>query len=164
MGMAIGIRRLGGDGWVALGMIAANAMFLRDLASSEPDGAYVKTTTLPIVLSLTMIVLSLILLGWSLRRPGGRRQASPERSEEGGGMSPLVRVFTVIALSIVYIAALPWFGYLGSSAVYIGGLSLMYGNRKFVPVLAMMIGLPLILMLFFEKYMIVLLPSARLFE
>lgn len=164
MGMAIGIRRLGGDGWVALGVIAANAMFLRDLASTEPDGAYVKTTTLPIVLSLTMIVLSLLLLGWSLRRPAGRRRAPPRTGEEGGGILPLVRVFTVIALSIVYIAALPWFGYLASSAAYLGGLSLMYGNRKFVPILALMIGLPLVLMLFFEKFMIVLLPSARLFE
>lgn len=164
MGMAIGIRRLGGDGWVALGVIAANAMFLRDLVSSEPDDAYVKTTTLPIVLSLAMIVLSLLLLGWSLRRPAGRQQTSPGTGVKAGGILPLVRVFTIIALSVVYIAALPWFGYLASSAAYIGGLSLMYGNRNFVPILAMMIGLPLVLMLFFEKYMIVLLPSARLFE
>ncbi|MFV2035882.1 MAG: tripartite tricarboxylate transporter TctB family protein, partial [Halocynthiibacter sp.] len=145
MGTLPGSRRLNGDSWVALGLIAANAMFLRDLLAGEPDGAYVKTTTLPIVLSLAMIVLALLLLGWSMRRPSGQAAGISKDTEENGGLSPLMRVVVVIALTIVYITALPWFGYLLSSSLYFGGLSLMYGNRRPVPILVVMIAVPLAL-------------------
>jgi len=157
-------RRFNGDSWVALGLIAANAVFLRDLLSSVPDGAYVKTTTLPVALSLALIVLSIILLGWSLRRPSGRTAEPDEVDDSGGVLSPRMRVFVVVALTIVYIAALPWFGYLLSSSIYFGGLSLMYGNRNLLSILVVMVAVPLFLMFFFEKFMIVLLPSARLFQ
>ncbi|NOZ32677.1 MAG: tripartite tricarboxylate transporter TctB family protein [Alphaproteobacteria bacterium] len=162
--MKIGFRELNGDSWVALGLIAANAMFLRDLALTESEGAYVSTTTLPIALSASLIVLGSVLLVWSLLRPAASRPSPPDKVEDFGKYSPVVRVSVVVALTIAYIAALPWFGYFLASGAYLGGLSLMYGNRKPLPILALMVGLPLVLMLFFEKYMIVLLPSARLFE
>jgi len=164
MGTLLGSRRFNGDSWVALGLIAANTLFLRDLLAGKSEGAYVKTTTLPVVLSLAIILLSLLLLGWSLWRPPGRPAEAPAANRDLKGLSPVVRVAIVTAQTIAYIAALPWFGYLLSSGLYFGGLSLMYGNRKPIPILVAMICVPLFLMLFFEKYMIVLLPSARLFE
>jgi|SaaInl7_200m_RNA_FD_contig_31_1877730_length_1681_multi_12_in_0_out_0_2 hypothetical protein len=164
MGMQFGSRRLNGDSWVALFLIAVNAVFLRDLLATEPEGAYVKTTTLPIALSVTITVLSVLLLGWSLRRPAGPLAASAAPREFHGGIPPAVRVTAAIVWTALYIAALPWFGYLLSSCVYFGGLSLMYGNRNPIAIIAVMVSVPLVLMLFFEKYMIVLLPSARLFE
>ena len=158
------VRRLNGDGWVALGLIAANAVFLRDLMASDPEGAYVVATTLPIALSVAMVLLSLLLLGWSLRRPPRQPARASRTDKDVEGLPPLMRVAIVTALTIVYIAALPWFGYLLASSLYFGALSLMYGNRKLVPILVVMISVPLFLMFFFEKFMIVLLPSARLFE
>ena len=161
MGMRFASGRINGDTWVALFLIAANAVFMRDLLATEPEGAYVKTTTLPIALSVTITILSVLLLGWSLRRPAGPR-AAPQ--EFHGGIPPAVRVTAAIVWTVLYIAALPWFGYLLSSCIYFGGLSLMYGNRNPIAIVAVMVCVPLVLMLFFEKYMIVLLPSARLFE
>jgi hypothetical protein len=163
-GSLSGSRRFNGDGWVALGLIAANAMFLRDLLASESEGAYVGTTTLPIALSIAMMVMSALLLGWSLRQPPDLPADAPKADAEVGGLPPLIRVAIVTAQTIIYIAALPWFGFLLSSSLYFGALSLMYGNRNPVSILVAMVCVPLILMIFFEKYMIVLLPSARLFE
>jgi len=161
---ALGPRRLNGDSWVALGLIAANAVFLGDLLADPPQGAYVKTTSLPVALSVALIGLSLVLLGWSLRRPSETPRQAETPGSNTGSLAPLMRVAIVVAQTVVYIAALPWLGYLLASSIFFGGLSLVYGNRKPLSILVVMVSVPLVLMLFFEKFMIVLLPSARLFE
>ncbi|MCP5372244.1 MAG: tripartite tricarboxylate transporter TctB family protein [Hyphomicrobiales bacterium] len=160
--MGTGRRRPGGDTWIALGLIAANAVFLRDLFDTEPGGAYLKTTTLPIALSVSLTVLSVLLLGWSLLRPAAPQAEAA--AEPVPGPPPAVRVLAATLLTAGYIAALPWFGYLMSSCAYFAAMSLLYGNRNPVSIVAVMVAVPLALMLFFEQYMIVLLPSAGLFE
>ena len=61
-----------------------------------------------------------------------------------------------------FITALPWFGYLMSSIVFLIGANLLYGNRKPTGMIVVAVAVPLGLLLFFEKFMIVLLPSSRL--
>jgi len=145
------------DAWIALVVAAASAVSLWDLWRTPATGAYVKTTTFPMAIAALMLALALLLLGGGLR--GGARRPQPAQ----GGRGALARVVLLVALTALYIVALPWTGYLLSSALYIGALSLAYGNRQPVSIVVAMIAVPLALMLFFEKYMIVLLPAARLF-
>ena len=72
--------------------------------------------------------------------------------------------FFLFGLTALYVFALPWTGYLLTSALYFGAASLLFGNRQPVSIVVAMVVVPLALLLFFEKYMVVLLPSARLFE
>ena len=147
------------DAWIALAVAAASAIALWDLWRTPASGAFVKTTTFPIALSGVMFVLALLLLGAALLR----RAAAPAPSADPARRAAVARVVTLFVLTVLYIAALPWIGYLLSSALYFGVLSLLFGNRRPVSIVVAMVVVPLALMLFFEKYMIVLLPSARLF-
>lgn len=157
------MRRIKGDAWVAIGLLAACAVFLRDLLLTDSSGAYVKSTTLPVILTIALAGLSLVLLGWSLL------QSITHRPPPGVVLAPAtrnaaLRVSSLIVLIVLYITALPWLGFLIATAVLVAGASLLYGNRRPLSIIGVMVFLPAGLLLFFEKYMIVLLPSARLFE
>jgi len=147
------------DAWIALVVAAASAISLWDLSRTPATGAFVKTTTFPIALAILILALSLLLFGGAfLRRPARAAPApAPERR------AAALRVVALAGLTAIYVAALPWTGYLVSSALYFGALSLVFGNRRPVSIIVAMIAVPLALLLFFEKYMIVLLPSAGLF-
>jgi hypothetical protein len=147
------------DAWIALVVATASAIALWDLSRTPASGAFVKTTTFPMALAAVMLALALLLLGAALLR----RVAAPASAPGPARRGPAVRVAALFGLTMLYIAALPWTGYLLSSALYFGALSLVFGNRRPLSIVAAMIVLPLALMLFFERYMIVLLPSARLF-
>ncbi len=147
------------DAWIALVVATASASALWDLSRTPASGAFVKTTTFPMALAAAMLVLALVLLGAALLR----RVAAPASTPDPARRAARMRVAALFGLTVLYIAALPWAGYLLSSALYFGALSLQFGNRRPLSIVAAMIVLPLALMLFFEKYMIVLLPSARLF-
>jgi hypothetical protein len=145
------------DAWIALAVAAASAVSLWDLWRTPATGAFVKTTTFPMALAALLLVLALLMLGGALRD----RARRPRRAS--GGYGAIARVALLLVFTVLYIVALPWFGYLLSSAVYFGVASLVFGNRHALTIVIAMITVPLALMLFFEKYMIVLLPSARLF-
>ena len=153
-------RRLTADTWVALVLLVVCGFFLKDLLATEGSGAYTSTTDLPIMLVLVLAVLSLILLGGSLLRPVAVASKEPATNES---MPGLLRVAVMVIWIGVYIVALPWFGYLLSSFIFLAGSTWFYGNRKPVSIAAIALMVPLVLLLFFEKFMIVLLPSSRLF-
>ena len=70
----------------------------------------------------------------------------------------------MVAWLVVYIAALPWLGYLVASGAFLIGAGLLYGNRRWWVLIGSAVVLPGLLLLFFEKVMIVLLPAARLWN
>jgi Tripartite tricarboxylate transporter TctB family len=146
------------DAWIALVVAAASAVSLWDLWREPATGAFVKTTTFPMALAALLLLFALLLFATALF---GRRRPRPARAALDIGA--MLRVATLFVLTVLYIGALPWFGYLLSSAVYFGAASLVFGNRQPVSIVVAMVAVPLALLLFFEKYMIVLLPSARLF-
>jgi hypothetical protein len=146
------------DGWIALVVAAASAVSLWDLWREPATGAFVKTTTFPMALAALLLLLALLLIAATLF---GHRRRRPARAALD--IAAMARVAALFVLTVLYVSALPWFGYLLSSAVYFGAASLVFGNRQPISILVAMIAVPLALLLFFEKYMIVLLPSARLF-
>jgi hypothetical protein len=144
------------DAWVALAVAAASAVSLWELARTPGTGAFVKATTFPTVVCALLLALSALqFAGAWLRRP-----RAPRAGRWGGAAA---RAGGLFGLTALYIAALPWTGYLATSALYFGAASLLFGNRRPVSIVVAMIVVPLALLLFFEKYMIVLLPAARLF-
>lgn len=153
------MRRVPADAWVALVLLVACGFFLQDLLATEGAGAYVKTTTLPTALVVVLALLSLILLGGSFLRPAVPSLDGLTGAELRAG---LIRVGAMIAWTALFVAALPWFGYLVSSAAFLVGANLLYGNRRPVSIIAIAVIVPVALLLFFEKFMIVLLPSSRL--
>lgn len=153
------MRRVPADAWVALVLLVACGFLLNDLRATEGSGAYVKTTTLPTSLVIVLIILSLVLLGGSLLRPAA---ATMDGLPTGQASAGLLRVLAMLAWTGAFIAALPWFGYLMSSMVFLIGANLLYGNRKPTRMIVIAVTVPLGLLLFFEKFMIVLLPSSRL--
>jgi hypothetical protein len=94
---------------------------------------------------------------------GAWRRRARAAAAPGAGVAR-ARAAGLFGLTVLYIAGLPWLGYLLTSALYFGGASLLFGNRQPASIVIAMIVVPLALMLFFEKYMVVLLPTARLFE
>lgn len=154
---------------IALVLLGVGGFVLNDLLRTESSGAFVKTTTLPIALVVTLMLLAAILLVQSiLRTEPGADGAATGSAADASGAAPidpraLIRVAGILVWIIAYIAALPWFGYLASSIVFLAGANLIYGNRNLISVIAISVIVPVALLLFFERFMIVLLPSARLF-
>lgn len=148
--------RLSADGWIALVLLAFSGLVLSDLVGTEASGAFVKTTTLPIALVVVLMGLSALLLAGALLR--GAPAGTAGRKRQAG----LWRVPAMVVWIALYVALLPWAGYLAASAAFLIGASLLYGNRRWGVILAWSVLLPGALLLFFEKVMIVLLPSSRL--
>jgi hypothetical protein len=153
------MRRVPADAWVALVLLVACGFFLKDLLATEGTGAFVKTTTLPTALVFVLAFLSLVLLGGSLLRP-----AAPSLNVSTGAemRADLLRVGAMITWTVAFIAALPLLGYLVSSVIFLIGANFLYGNRRLLSIVSVAVIVPVALLLFFEKFMIVLLPTSRI--
>ena len=150
--------RMAADAWIGLALLLASGIFLADLLGEEASGAFVTTTTLPIALVILLAGLAAVLLVTAFLRPRPVETGEPARGRAKG----LVRVGAMVAWIALYIAALPQLGYMAASIAFLIGAALLYGNRRW-PVILIVAGLlPLALLLFFERFMIVLLPDGAL--
>jgi hypothetical protein len=145
------------DAWIALAVAAASAVSLWELGRAPGTGTFVKTTTFPTAVCALLLALALLHFAGAW----WRRARVPAAAGAAGAAARAAGLF---GLTVLYIVALPWTGYYATSALYFGAASLLFGNRRPASIVAAMIAVPLALLLFFEKYMVVLLPSARLFE
>jgi hypothetical protein len=68
----------------------------------------------------------------------------------------------LLVSSLAYVAAMAWIGYFAASALFVGCMAFLFGNRRWLVILAMMLLAPLVLRLFFEKFMVIPLPEWRL--
>lgn len=145
------------DAWLALAVAAASAVALWELARTPATGPFVKTTTFPTVVCAVLLALAALHFAGAWWRKRGQNDFSKPAGKV------VLTPFLLLLLTALYIFALPWTGYFLTSALYFGAASLLFGNRQPVSIVVAMIVVPLGLLLFFEKYMVVLLPSARLF-
>lgn len=158
------VRRFPRDGWAGLVLLSGSLFFLVHLIGSQAEGvtAHVSATTLPTALAAVMAVLGgLMLLGaWREWRRAAVATPSEQQQVDPAGV---FRVLLLVVGTAAYIALLPWLGYLACTALYIGAVAWLFGNRRLLSLLLLMLLVPLALMLFFEKFMIIPLPSASLF-
>lgn len=134
-------------------------------------------TTMPLVVTGAIMLLSVILLArnlarlWAASREDGEETTTVEAAgvdtpsdASGVQRGAAGRGIALVAWTVLYLAALPWLGYLLTTSVFIGGLSYLFGNRSVVTIVLLMVITPVALHLFFERYMVILLPSGSLFS
>lgn len=145
--------------------------------STEQRLGAASRTTMPLIVTGAIVLLAAILLARNLGRLRAARIEAARRAQEATAApeappteertrrrASAIRGGGLVAWTVLYLATLPWLGYLITTAVYIGGLSYLFGNRRPLAILLLMIVTPVALLLFFERYMVILLPSGSLFS
>jgi len=79
-------------------------------------------------------------------------------------MRPLFYMGITAILMAVYVSFIPWMGYIVATAFALFCLSLLFGNRNWKQILAVMVIAPPAIMLFFRYTMLVLLPDGTFFN
>ncbi|MBO6784726.1 MAG: tripartite tricarboxylate transporter TctB family protein [Alphaproteobacteria bacterium] len=96
----------------------------------------------------------------ALRREGASGPAvDPTTRLRGAGA-----VLALVAVVILQILLMTRLGYLGSTALAVGALALLYGHRRWWHILILMVVAPPAIMLFFRHLMLVLLPPGSWLE
>lgn len=93
----------------------------------------------PRILSLLLLALSLVIVIRSLRRPGAQKEEGVAGGSAGAAAlmkSPPVLVFTA---TVLYVMAIPFLGFLVSTALFLFGSILFLNRRR--PVLAILYGI-----------------------
>jgi hypothetical protein len=150
------------EAWLAAALAAVSLFFVVYLWTN-PVGTPVfgvSANTLPLSMSILLLLLAVLLLGEALfaLKLSSARTVEPAETTNIGGPAVLFIV------CVVYIVALPWLGFLLSSAALIGVTAWLFGNRRPVTLIALMVLAPFALSIFFEKAMIIYLPAGKLFQ
>jgi hypothetical protein len=156
------VRSLGGDVWSAAAMAAAGIALLI-YEWHNPSGIPVfgvSPGTVPMAATAAVAGLSLALLAQSL----AAQRTAHHRSRSEEWQAPNWRAYALGLLCIAYVFTMPWLGYIATSALFVGALAWLFGNRRPLAILIMMIATPFALSFFFQKAMVVYLPTSRLFE
>lgn len=147
------MRKLGSETWLAAILLAASAI-LAVLAPGQVTGEpaqVVGPATLPVTLALAIAGLSFLMLLGSLRTPA---------TQSPGDGKPLWPVLVFSVGLALYVVLLPLLGFSLSTAVFLIGLCLLFGERRWRAVLPIAVLVPLALLMFFERFMIILLPGS----
>lgn len=127
------------------------------------DGPDLTPAFIPRLMIIGIAGLSLILLvqGLLRLRQGEVPPDSVSVRDRLRGAAFVIGVAVVIAAQTALLTRL---GYLGSSALAVGALALLYGHRRWWHILLLMIAAPPIILVFFRYTMLVLLPGGIWFE
>jgi putative tricarboxylic transport membrane protein len=120
----------------------------------------------PRLVIITMAILSLVFALSSFRQYRKTSGSTPP-SEPGKRGSILgensSRTLITMAIMLGYIYLIEWVGFFWATPIGLGALMVHMGNRRLRVLCLVMIGVPLILYLVFERVMLVILPRGSLF-
>jgi hypothetical protein len=155
-------RSLGRDFWAAATLLAAGLFFAAYIYGRESGAAVfgVSPRTMPFAMAAMITGLALALMITSAL--GGTTPARPHEAEAEREARAGLHVGMLLVSSLAYVAAMAWIGYFAASALFVGCMAFLFGNRRWLVILAMMLLAPLVLRLFFEKFMVIPLPEWRL--
>jgi Tripartite tricarboxylate transporter TctB family len=150
------------DFWAAAVLLGGGLFFIAYIYSRESGAAVfgVSPRTMPFAMAAMITGLALALMIMSVVRGAPPDQAQQVEAE--GDTQTRLRVGALFVSSVAYIAAMGWVGYFAASALFVACTALLFGNRRWVVILVMMLLAPLALRLFFEKFMVIPLPEWRL--
>ena len=155
-------RSLGRDFWAAAVLLGGGLFFVAYIYSRESGAAVfgVSPRTMPFAMAALIAGLALALMIMSAL--GGTPPALAQQVEAENDTQTRPHVGVLLVSSVAYIAAMAWIGYFAASALFVGWTAFLFGNRRWLLILAMMLLAPLALRLFFEKFMVIPLPEWRL--
>jgi putative tricarboxylic transport membrane protein len=105
----------------------------------------------PFYIGLLLAIASVVNLSSAVARRS--------TSETFVSTKPALRVLTVLAPSIVYVALIGWIGIYAASALFIFGFMLTIGREGFIKALLVSLAVPAALFLMFERWFLVPLPK-----
>jgi len=109
----------------------------------------------PWIITACLLLLSVALLVQGLR---ARRSARDATDSAGGVGTPTV----FLTLFVIYLAALPFAGFMVASMPFFAALMWLYGERRWGWIGAVSIALPVILVLVFRNGLHIPLPTGAL--
>lgn len=146
------------DVWLALAIGTVSLFFVVYL-QRNPSGTPlfgVSPSSLPLAMAALVLALSVVLAVQSLIR---RRPSSGDNLQTVSWRLP-----ALLVLCLALVAAMPTAGYLVSGGVFIGAVAWLFGARRPVVLIALVVATPLALSLFFEHAMVIYLPAGRLLD
>ena len=150
-----------GEG-IVLFLIGSTILLLIPSQIDSVSGITVRVTPsfLPAVLGF-----SLMLVGLGLLIQSFRKKAEQQSRENAQVFSPnsFLRVLLAAVLLIVYTLLFPRFGFLVTSALFVGIFIYLFGYRSILKISLSMILVPVGVWLFFEKIFHIPLPHGLLF-
>jgi putative tricarboxylic transport membrane protein len=148
--------RIGRDFWLAAILLAASLFFVAHLHLRESGTAVfgVSSRSLPMAMAIMMSVFAATLLLGALVRG--------DANATGSGRTDLRRIALLLLSSLIYVAAMAWIGYFIASAVFVGWIAWLFGERRPYVIATVAILAPFALQLFFEDFMVIPLPEWRL--
>jgi len=150
-----------GEGIVLI-LIGSTILLLIPSQIDSVSGMALRVTPsfLPVVLGLSLILVGLGLLIQSFRKKAGQQARESEQAFLPGSF---LRVLLAAVLLIVYTLLFPRFGFLVTSALFVGIFIYLFGARSILKISLSMILVPVGVWLFFEKIFHIPLPHGLLF-
>jgi lysylphosphatidylglycerol synthetase-like protein (DUF2156 family) len=112
---------------------------------------------MPWVLTVCLLFLSTLLLLISLFSKGESERVGGISLKEVGG------ILSLLAIIVVYIGAMIYFGYVFITPLFIAAMMLISGSRKLEEIILFPIGITLAVYLFFHRLFDVPLPGGKIF-
>lgn len=128
------------------------------------EGPNLTPAFVPTVMAIAIAGLSVVLVLQgiiALRAAGDEEQAPPAAGKRLRATLVTIAVAATIAAQTALLARL---GYIGSSALALIALALLYGHRRWWHIAILCIAAPPLILVFFRYTMLVLLPQGTWFE
>ncbi len=143
-------------------LIGSTILLLIPSQIDSVSGMTIRVTPsfLPAVLGFSLMLVGLGLLIQSFRKRTGQQS---RENEQVFSLNSFLRVFLAAVLLIVYTLLFPRFGFLVTSALFVGIFIYLFGARSILKISLSMILVPVGVWLFFEKLFHIPLPHGLLF-
>ncbi len=150
-----------GEG-IVLFLIGSTILLLIPSQIDSVSGMTVRVTPsfLPAVLGFSLMLVGLGLFIQSFRK---KAEQQSRENEQVFSLNSFLRVLLAAVLLIVYTLLFPRFGFLVTSALFVGIFIYLFGYRSILKISLSMILVPVGVWLFFEKIFHIPLPHGLLF-
>jgi len=148
--------------WLFRGLLAAAIFwFLLEGENFSPEAARLPQLVAGFTLACLLIDAALT---WLRQRRARSPADAPERGRAAGSFLESPRFYATVFWLIAFFFLLPWLGYIGSSVLFVFGLSWMLGERRWYVLAACSLVVPFAFWFASEQYLKVVMPAGAWVE